>query len=84
MEFWTAMEVSRRVVHRHWWSTLGLMIVLALITLAGFLACIVGALITIPVASASLMFVYEDLFGQEAPASGTVPDSTPQAATGPA
>jgi uncharacterized membrane protein len=66
MEFWPAMEVSRRVVHRHWWSTFALVIVLALIACAGFLVCIVGAFVTIPVASASLMYVYEDLFGPEA------------------
>src|SRR6266566_8641912 len=24
MEFWPAMEVSRRVVHHHWWSTFAL------------------------------------------------------------
>jgi uncharacterized membrane protein len=65
MEFWPAMEVSRRVVHRHWWSTFALVIVLALIACAGFLVCIVGAFVTIPVASASLMYVYEDLFGPE-------------------
>jgi uncharacterized membrane protein len=67
MEFWPAMEVSRRVVHHHWWSTFALVIVLALIACAGFLVCIVGAFVTIPVASASLMYVYEDLFGLEAP-----------------
>ena len=60
------MEVSRQVVHRHWWSMFGLMIVLAIVACAGFLACFVGALISIPVASASLMYVYEDLFGQRA------------------
>ena len=63
MDFWTAMEVSRRVVHQHWWSMFALVIVLALVALAGFLLCGVGALISIPVASAALMFVYEDLFG---------------------
>jgi len=63
MEFWPAMEVSRRVVHHHWWSTFALVIILAVIAIAGFLACIVGALVTVPVASASLMYVYEDLFG---------------------
>jgi hypothetical protein len=63
MEFWTAMEVSRRVVHEHWWSTFALVIVLALVAFAGFLLCGVGEIITIPIASAALMFVYEDLFG---------------------
>ena len=68
MEFWPAMEVSRQVVHRHWWSMLGLVIVLAIVALAGFLACCVGALISVPVASAAFMYVYEDLFGQAAEA----------------
>ncbi|HEV3215894.1 MAG TPA: hypothetical protein VGZ27_09240 [Vicinamibacterales bacterium] len=66
MEFWPAMEVSRRVVDRHWWSTFALVIVLALIVLAGFLVCLVGMVVTVPVATASLMYVYEDLFGPEA------------------
>jgi uncharacterized membrane protein len=63
MDFWPAMEVSRQVVHRHWWSIFALVIVLALIAVAGFLVCVVGAIITIPVANASLMYAYEDLFG---------------------
>ena len=67
MEFWPAMELSRRVVHAHWWSMFALVIVLAIVACAGVLACGVGALITIPVASASLMYVYEDLFGQARP-----------------
>ena len=66
MEFWTAMEVSRRVVHEHWWSMFALVIVLGLVALAGFLLCVIGAAITIPIASAALMYVYEDLFGTRA------------------
>jgi glycerophosphoryl diester phosphodiesterase family protein len=69
MDFWPAMEVSRQVVHRHWWSIFALVIVLALIAIAGCIACVVGLLFTIPVASAALMYVYEDLFGQQAAAS---------------
>jgi hypothetical protein len=68
MDFWTAMEVSRRVVHEHWWSVFALVIVLGLVALAGFLLCGIGELITIPVASAALMYVYEDLFSAPAPA----------------
>jgi hypothetical protein len=63
MEFWPAMEVSRQVVHKHWWSTLALVIVLGLVAFSGFLLCGVGELITIPIASAAFMYVYEDLFG---------------------
>jgi uncharacterized membrane protein len=67
------MEVSRQVVHRHWWSIFGLVIVLALIALAGFLVCIVGAVVAIPVATASLICVYEDLFGPNVALPSTVP-----------
>jgi len=67
MEFWTAMEVSRRVVHQHWWSTFALVIVLAIVACLGALACIVGLFVTIPIASAALIFVYEDLFGPGKP-----------------
>ena len=63
MDFWPAMELSRQVVHRHWWSTFALCIVLALVALSGFLVCGVGELVTIPLASAALLYVYEDLFG---------------------
>ena len=65
MEFWPAMEVSRRVVHHHWWPIFALVIVVSLIVVAGVLACGVGVLVAAPVASASLMYVYEDLFGAE-------------------
>jgi hypothetical protein len=68
MEFWTAMEVSRRVVHAHWWSLFGLAIVLILVALCGFLLCGIGALVSIPVSSVALMYVYEDLFGVQSPA----------------
>jgi hypothetical protein len=66
MDFWPAMEVSRQVVHRHWWSTFALVLVVTLIGAAGCIACFVGLLITVPVASAALMYVYEDLFGPQA------------------
>jgi uncharacterized membrane protein len=66
MEFWPAMEVSRQVVHAHWWSIFLLTIVLVLVVCAGFLACFVGLLVSIPVATAAMMYVYEDLFGAQA------------------
>src|ERR1700687_519177 len=80
MEFWPAVEVSRRVVHRHWWSIFALVIVSGLIACAGLLVCIVGALVTVPVASASLMYAYEDLFGPDA--ARPVPDSSRPGSSG--
>jgi uncharacterized membrane protein len=63
MEFWPAMEVSRRVVHKHWWSVFALVIVLAIVAFVGVFLCIVGLVITVPLASTAFMYVYEDLFG---------------------
>jgi len=63
LDFWPAMEVSRQVVQKHWWTIFGLAIVLALIVVAGFLACLVGVILAFPVVTAALMYAYEDLFG---------------------
>ena len=63
MDVWTALEVSRRVVHRQWWMTFALALVAALMVLAGALAFGVGLVLAVPVATAALMYAYEDLFG---------------------
>lgn len=63
LEFWPAMELSRKVVSRHWWQMFGLLILCGLVTLAGLLACCVGIIVTGAVAEAALMFAYEDIFG---------------------
>jgi len=65
LDFWPAMEVSRKVVTKHWFSALGLFIVAALIAALGVLAIVVGLLITAPIAGAAIAVAYEDLFGDE-------------------
>ena len=62
-DFWTAMEVSRRVVHRQWWTLFGLAMVLFLLNIVGVLACLVGCIVTAPLSVAAIMYAYEDLFG---------------------
>jgi hypothetical protein len=62
---WTALEISRRVVHRQWWTMLALALIATLIVLAGLLAFGVGVVIAVPVATAALMYAYEDLFGDQ-------------------
>ena len=63
MDFWPAMELSRKVVSKHWWLMFGLAIVIGVIALLGLLGCIIGVLVTIAIAEASLMYAYEDIFG---------------------
>ena len=63
LEFWDAMEVSRKVVTRHWWHLFALLILSALLNLAGSLCCCVGLFVTMPVTVFALMYAYEDIFG---------------------
>ena len=62
LEFWDAMECSRKVVTRNWFPIFGLLIVGGLFMMAGVLALLVGLFITMPIFYAALMFAYEDIF----------------------
>jgi uncharacterized membrane protein len=61
--FWEAMELSRKVVSRHWWVLFGLLLVNVLVILLGLLACCVGVYVAQPVALGALAYAYEDIFG---------------------
>jgi len=78
LDFWSAMEVSRKMVTRHWWKLLGFVLVLALLKYAGLLVFCLGIFITGPIAMASLMYAYEDIFG-----TAGRPADQPAAAFGP-
>jgi len=78
LDFWPAMEVSRQVVTKYWWSMFLFVIVLILIVCAGALACGLGLIIAMPVVFAAAMYVYEDLFGTTAAVSAQIaPQVTP-------
>ena len=70
LAFWDAMEVSRKVVSRHWWQFFGLLLVSALLNLLGALVCFVGVFITSPLTGLALMYAYEDIF-RERPQAAT-------------
>lgn len=62
--FWAAMELSRKVVTRHWWAFLGLLLVNLLVILLGLAACCIGVYVAQPVAFGALAYAYEDIFGR--------------------
>jgi len=62
MDFWSAMNLSRRMVHKHWFALFGLGFVCLIVTLVGILLLGVGVLLTIPVATAAYTVAYEDIF----------------------
>lgn len=62
-EFWPAMELSRKVITKNWFSFLGFVIVLFLINLVGLIALGVGLLVTIPATMLAVYAAYEDIVG---------------------
>jgi uncharacterized membrane protein len=67
--FWEAMELSRRVVTHHWWLMFCLLLVVALVSLLGLLACCVGLLFALPLGMGAIVYAYEDIFRGPGPAS---------------
>jgi len=63
MDFWGAMENSRKMVHREWFSVLGLLIVVGIINFLGALAFGVGVLFTIPVTFCASYAAFDDIVG---------------------
>jgi len=62
MDFWQAMELSRKMVGRHWWKVFGLIIVLLLLGLAGLMVFLVGFFVAGAIAQAAIAYAYEDTF----------------------
>jgi len=63
MDFWQAMESSRKLVHREWFSIFGFLIVLVLINILGIMALGIGLLITIPLSYCALYAAFDDIVG---------------------
>jgi hypothetical protein len=65
IDFWQAMELSRRVVTRHWFSIFGFLLLLLLINVAGALLFGVGLLVSVPVTFCAVAAAYDAVFGIE-------------------
>jgi uncharacterized membrane protein len=63
MEFWPAMEASRKLVSKNWFSVFGFGFVLGLINFGGALLCFVGLLITVPLTTCAIAAAYERIIG---------------------
>jgi len=66
LDFWSAMELSRKVVTKHWFKFLGFGLVLWLLLFAGAVALGFGLLVMTPLVLAALMHAYEDIFCDKA------------------
>ena len=72
LDFWPAMELSRKVVGKHWWMILLMTIVVAIISSVGLLLCCVGFFFTAPLAFAITMTAYERMFSQPTAVARTI------------
>jgi hypothetical protein len=64
MEFWPAMELSRKVVNMNLWGWVLMLLVYMLLSIAGMIALCVGVFVVLPVTLCGLMVIYEDIFSQ--------------------
>jgi uncharacterized membrane protein len=65
MEFWPAMQASHEVVKNDYMGYTLFMLALAGINILGFLACIVGLFVTIPLSIVAITVAYQEVVGFE-------------------
>jgi uncharacterized membrane protein len=63
LEFWSAMETSRKLVTKKWFSFFGLVLLLGLLNILGAILLGIGLLVTIPLSSCVVAAAYEDIVG---------------------
>ena len=66
LDFWPALELSRRVVTQNWWTIFALFLLTLLIVIAGVLAFGVGLFVALPLATGAMVYAYEDIFNPRA------------------
>lgn len=63
MEFWQAMETSRKIVTKNWFSLFVFALILFVINLLGALALGIGLLVTAPLSVCAVCAAYRDIVG---------------------
>lgn len=65
LEFWDAMELSRKVVTKHWWRVFFTMFLAGLLGACGVFALFIGIIFTLPIVFAAVAIAYGTLFPRE-------------------
>ncbi len=73
LDFWPAMELSRRKVNPIWFSLFAFTLLLTVINLAGALLLGLGLIVTVPLTFGALTAAYDDLLGFQSDYSQEVP-----------
>lgn len=83
LDFWDALECSRRVATRQWFGIFAFSLILFLINLAGVAMCGVGIIVTFPLTVCALVEAYADIFGVRGGLRGRRSPALPAAAPAP-
>lgn len=70
MSFGEAMELSRKMVNKHWFLVFAFLLVYGLLSMAGLVACCIGVFVTMPIGLGALMYAYETIFSSAGPKAG--------------
>ena len=73
LDFWPAMELSRRTVQTQWFGFFIFFLLIILINLGGAALLGIGLLISFPVSACAVAAAYADVFGLQSDYSGSVP-----------
>ncbi len=65
MDFWPAMQASHAVVKNDYFGFTMFLILAFLVNVLGFISCLVGLLVTIPLTFAAITIAYKELVGFE-------------------
>lgn len=71
MNFWPAMQLSRKLVSKSWGMTFLFILVAGIISGAGAIACLIGLIVTVPLYFAMKAYFYDDNFRDFQPSPGT-------------
>lgn len=63
MQFWPAMEASRKIVSKQWLGFFLFLIVLGIINMIGAALCFIGLLFTAPLSACAIAAAYESIVG---------------------
>jgi uncharacterized membrane protein len=61
--FWAALETSRQLITKKWWSFFAFSLVIFSINLVGFLVGFVGIILTVPFTINAIAAAYESIVG---------------------
>jgi hypothetical protein len=62
--FWEAMQLSRKLVNKHWFLVFAFLLVYSLVMMSGMIACCIGIFVTMPIGFAAMMYAYETIFSE--------------------